>query len=112
MRLFDPRDRHVTPAQAKRYALFELFHTAVDFSAAICFVLGSVLFFFNSTETAAIICFVIGSVFFAAKPSIRLARELWLFKAHKAAQPLAKQAPEAPGNLRVTDNDSASQGKD
>lgn len=111
MRLFDPRARQVTPAQAKRYALFEVLHTAVDFSAAIFFVLGSVLFFFSSTETAAIICFVIGSLFFAAKPSIRLARELWLVKAHKT-QRLADHAPESPGDLYVTEDDSSSPGED
>jgi len=101
MRIFDPLDRRVTPEQAKRYALFEILHTAADFSAAVFFVIGSVLFFFDSAQTAAIICFLVGSVFFLAKPSIRLARELWLAKAH-GTQRLAKQAPEGPGSFHET----------
>lgn len=101
MRLFDPRARYVAPEQAKRYALFEVLHTAADFSAAMFFVIGSVLFFFAALETAAIICFVIGSVFFLAKPSIRLARECWLAKENRT-QRLAEQAPEGPGRFQET----------
>lgn len=33
MRLFDPRDREITPQQARRYAVFEILHTVVDFAA-------------------------------------------------------------------------------
>lgn len=96
--LFDPRDQKITPQQARRYALFEVGHTLVDFAAAFLFVIGSALFFFESTIIPGTWCFLIGSLFFAAKPSIRLAREIWLAKL-KNIDRLAEQAPEGPGSF-------------
>lgn len=69
---------HHTGSERRRriYAAYEVAYTAVDFLAAILFLVGSVLFFFKSLENPAIWCFVVGSVCFALKPSLRLAREL------------------------------------
>ncbi len=98
MRLFDPRDRHITAQQARRYAMFEILHTIADVLAALLFVVGSVLFFSEQTKTAGTVCFLIGSFFFAAKPSIRIVRELWLARLHKVDK-LAGRAPEGPSRI-------------
>jgi hypothetical protein len=95
VRLFDPRDREITPQQARRYALFEVLHTVVDFAAAFLFIIGSILFFFEQTMLAGTWCFLVGSFFFATKPTIRLAREIWLARS-KDVDRLAEMAPEGP----------------
>lgn len=94
-RLFDPRNREISEHQARRYAMFEALHTTVDFLAAFLFVIGSVLFFFPELQTAGTIGFLVGSLFFAAKPSIRLSREVWLARSGYVGN-LAQKAPEAP----------------
>ncbi|WP_099864717.1 YrhK family protein [Pararhizobium haloflavum] len=76
MKLFRPGNREKSEEHKRIYALYELWYTAVDFMAAFTFLIGSVLFFSESTQTAATWCFVIGSICFALKPTIRLAREL------------------------------------
>ena len=100
MRRFDPRDRDVSPQQARRYALVELLHTATDFTAAALFISGSVLFFFESTMRIGTWAFLLGSICFALKPAIRLARERWLAKLDDVDR-LASAAPEGPGAVRA-----------
>lgn len=78
MRLFHHQNRQRNADTQRVYAMFEIAYTLVDFLAALCFLAGSVLFFWQATETAAIWLFVIGSVCFMAKPTLRLARELKL----------------------------------
>lgn len=110
LRLFDPRDQKITAQQARRYALFEIGHTIVDFAAAFLFVIGSILFFFEQAMIPGTWCFLIGSIFFAAKPSIRLAREIWLAKL-KNIDRLAEKAPEGPGSFqKLTGDDDSSRG--
>ena len=76
---FFERDRGIrTPGQRKLYALYELAYTLIDVSAALLFLIGSIMFFDKSLEHPAIWCFVIGSVFFAFKPILRIVRELHL----------------------------------
>ena len=53
-----------------------MLRTVVDFGAALCFLFGSVLFFWERTQITATWLFVIGSVFFMLKPTRRLIREL------------------------------------
>ncbi|AEQ53226.1 YrhK family protein [Pelagibacterium halotolerans] len=76
MTLFDPRARNRSGAHRRLYALYEVWYTAVDFGAALCFVVGSVLFFSPASQTPATWFFLIGSLLFAAKPTLRLVREL------------------------------------
>lgn len=76
MTLFHPSNRHRNPRTARLYALYELAYTAVDFTAALLFVAGSVLFFNESTATLATWLFLIGSICFALRPTIHLAREI------------------------------------
>ena len=76
MKLFHPANRDRWADRPDLYAAYELAYTAVDFGAAACFVVGSVMFFFEAWQTPGTWLFLIGSVLFAAKPSLRLAREL------------------------------------
>lgn len=76
MRLFHPRARLRDADSARRYALFEIAYTAVDFAAALLFVVGSLLFFDEATTRLGTWLFLVGSVCFALKPSLRLAREI------------------------------------
>lgn len=78
MRLFQHQNRQKSAKSRRIYALYEIAYTIVDFTAAFCFVIGSVLFFWNQYETPAIWLFVIGSVCFALKPTIRIVREVRL----------------------------------
>jgi hypothetical protein len=60
------------------YALYELTYTAIDLSAAVLFIVGSILFFYQDLQDAGTWCFLVGSIFFAAKPMLRVVRELHL----------------------------------
>jgi hypothetical protein len=75
MKLFNP-DNHTKSEDHKRlYALCEVAYTFVDFSAAALFVIGSVLFFKESTTYFGTWLFVVGSVLFGLRPTIKLYRE-------------------------------------
>ncbi len=76
MQLFQPENRSKSLQHKHIYAVYEIWYTTVDFAAAFLFVIGSVFFFWKSTETLATWMFLIGSICFALKPTIRLAREL------------------------------------
>ena len=75
-RLFDPGNRHRSRDHARLYARFEIAYTAVDVTAALCFVVGSVMFFSEDWTRPGTWLFLIGSICFALKPCLRLAREL------------------------------------
>ena len=76
--LFSRDHRQGTDRQRRTYAAFEIAYTFVDFAAAVCFVIGSVMFFFEEWQTPGTWLFLIGSILFALKPTLRLARELKL----------------------------------
>jgi hypothetical protein len=76
MPMFSPDNHTKSPEHQRIYALFEIWYTVVDFAAAFQFIIGSVLFFWQSTEDVGIWLFIFGSVCFALKPTIRLMREL------------------------------------
>ncbi len=76
MPMFQPSTRTLSPEHERIYALFEVWYTIVDTSAALLFIGGSILFFWTETEITATWMFLIGSVCFALKPTIRLMREL------------------------------------
>lgn len=80
MKLFDHRNRDRNAATRALFARFEILYTIVDFSAAACFIVGSVLFFYADWAIAATWLFLIGSVFFALKPTLRLIREFRLYR--------------------------------
>lgn len=93
MILFHHDNRNRNADTRRVYALFEIVYTAVDFAAALCFTVGSVLFFFPAYETPAIWLFTIGSVFFMAKPTLRLIREIKLYRMGRIDR-LASRAAE------------------
>jgi hypothetical protein len=76
MSVFSPENVMKTERSRRLYALYELVYTAVDVLAALMFIAGSVLFFSEETQTAGTWCFLAGSLFFAAKPALRIAREI------------------------------------
>ncbi len=67
-----------TARQKRVYAMFELAYTIVDFTAASLFIVGSVMFFYDDWQTPGTWMFLVGSICFAAKPTLRLAREVKL----------------------------------
>ncbi|SFH13171.1 YrhK-like protein [Palleronia marisminoris] len=78
MTLFRHENRQRSERAKRFYAASELAHTCVDFAAAVAFLVGSILFFWNSLETIAIWFFVLGSLLFGVKPTIRFLREVKL----------------------------------
>jgi predicted membrane channel-forming protein YqfA (hemolysin III family) len=59
---------------------YELLFTIVDFSAAVLFIAGSILFFDEDTTYMGTWLFLVGSIFYGLKPCIRLVREWRLLK--------------------------------
>jgi len=80
MKLFRHRNREKNHDTRQLYARYELAYTLADFAAATCFIIGSVLFFSEELQTTATWFFVLGSILFFVKPSIRLAREIRLYR--------------------------------
>lgn len=75
MKLFNP-DNHTRSAEHKKiYAYCELAYTLVDVSAAALFVIGSVMFFGETTTYMGTWLFLVGSVLFGLRPTIKLYRE-------------------------------------
>ena len=78
MTLFHADNRNRNAHTKRIYALFEIAYTLVDFGAAICFIIGSAFFFYESLMIPGTWLFLIGSILFAVKPSLRLVREIKL----------------------------------
>ncbi len=78
MKLLDPALNDLSPRHLEIYWRYQVVRTAVDFGAALCFVIGSVLFFFAATARAADWLFLAGSILFAVKPTIDMIRSLHL----------------------------------
>ncbi|WP_306112662.1 MULTISPECIES: YrhK family protein [unclassified Roseovarius] len=76
MTFFNPENHSRSAAHRKIYAYCELAYTAVDFSAAALFVIGSILFFSEATTYLGTWLFLIGSVLFGMRPTIKLIREI------------------------------------
>lgn len=76
--MFEPRRYDATPEHTRIYGLYEKAYTTVDLVAALLFLIGSILFFYNSLQYYGTWMFVIGSLCFAAKPAVRFAREFHL----------------------------------
>ena len=74
--MFDPRSHELSDAHRKIHAYAALAYTAVDFTAALLFIVGSVLFFDEATVTAGTWLFLIGSIFFGLRPTITMLREI------------------------------------
>ncbi len=81
--IFEPQHGYQSPALRRCYALYEIAYTAVDFSAALSFIVGSIMFFSEDWMVPGTWLFLVGSILFACKPSIRLWREIHLFASGK-----------------------------
>ncbi len=77
-RLLDPALRDLSPKHLEIFWRYQVVRTGVDFGAALCFVVGSILFFSASTTYAATWFFLVGSILFAVKPSIDMVRAVHL----------------------------------
>jgi hypothetical protein len=77
-RLLDPSLHDLSPRHLEIFWRYQVVRTGVDFGAALCFVVGSVLFFSESTTTIATWLFLVGSILFAVKPTIDLIRSIHL----------------------------------
>ena len=91
MALFNPDAKRQSPQHARIYAAYELVYTGVDFAASVLFLVGSILFFWEATTHFATWLFVVGSICFAAKPTVRLLREVAYWRAGKL-ETLARRA--------------------
>ncbi|GAA2024533.1 YrhK family protein [Pseudokineococcus marinus] len=61
---------------------YEVLSITNDVLVALWFVIGSVLFFWESTSTAGTWFFLVGSLQFLARPAIRLSRKIHLQRRH------------------------------
>jgi len=68
------------------YAQYQAIYDGVDALAAIAFIIGSALFFSESTKTIATWLFLIGSVFFAVRPLVHLVRDIHLGRLPEQAE--------------------------
>jgi membrane-bound ClpP family serine protease len=76
----EPRDLTLTIGreELRVRGIYETLSIANDFLAGLLFLVGSILFFRESTMFVATWLFVLGSVLFVARPTIRLARRVHL----------------------------------
>lgn len=91
MALFRHENRQASEQARRFYARVEIVYTIVDFAAAFFFLIGSFLFFNTTTQDAATWLFVIGSAFFAMKPTLRLWREVRLYRMGKIDKLAARE---------------------
>ena len=71
MNIFNPENHARTDAHKKMYA-----YTFVDVAAAVLFLVGSFLFFSETTTYFGTWLFVVGSVLFGLRQTIKLWREV------------------------------------
>lgn len=65
---------------------YEVASIVNDLLIAVWFIVGSALFFSESTTTMGTWCFLLGSVELALRPAIRLGRHLHLRRLHAATE--------------------------
>ncbi len=75
---FQPARFGATRRHAEVYGLYEKIYTVIDFAAAMTFVAGSVMFFYDALVFAGTWFFLVGSLLFGARPTVRLLREFHL----------------------------------
>lgn len=71
-------DKDATPTHRKVYGRYEKLYTLNDFSASLFFLVGSIMFFYESLMIPATWCFTLGSVNFMLRPTIKVVREFHL----------------------------------
>lgn len=88
--IFESNHRDRSADHQRLYATFEILYTFVDFAAAVLFIIGSIMFFSEEWTRTGTWLFLVGSIFFAAKPALRVVRELKL-AAIRDTEELAKR---------------------
>lgn len=78
MAWFDPNRSIASPHHAKIYGFYEKLYTIIDFCAAMLFVVGSILFFYDALVFTGTWLFLVGSLLFGARPTVKLLREFHL----------------------------------
>ncbi|MBN9101175.1 MULTISPECIES: YrhK family protein [unclassified Pseudonocardia] len=76
--MFDPCSATASPHHREVYGRYQKIYTAIEFAAAMAFVVGSVLFFYPAQQVPATWFFLGGSILFAARPTVRVLRETHL----------------------------------
>ncbi|CAB4941342.1 MULTISPECIES: YrhK family protein [Patulibacter] len=89
MKLLHPSLEDLTPRHIELFWRYQVVRTGVDFSAAMCFLVGSAFFFFASLSTPADWLFLVGSILFAVKPTIDLVRSAHLRRLPTTSSPAA-----------------------
>ncbi len=80
MYFHNPDLRGQSERHKRIYALYELAYTLIDASAALLFIVGSIMFFSSAWVYTGTWCFLVGSAFFATKPTLRVVREFHLLR--------------------------------
>lgn len=62
------------------FGWYQTLYDGIDTLAAICFVAGSALFFFDRLQMPATWLFLSGSLFFLARPGVHFLRDMHLAK--------------------------------
>jgi hypothetical protein len=95
VKLLDPHLADLSPDHVALYWRYQVVRTLVDFGAAVCFVIGSAFFFFDSMATPADWLFLVGSILFALKPTIDVVRSAHLKRLPGQADGPAHHAPNS-----------------
>ena len=77
--------KFTTPRHKRVYVAYQALYDCVDALAAILFIVGSILFFRDSTQTAGTWSFLIGSVCFAIRPVVHVVRDLHMGRISRQA---------------------------
>lgn len=80
MQLFHPDSGSASAAHRRLYARFELAYTLADLAAAALFIIGSIMFFSEAWTTFGTWLFLTGSLLFGLKPTLRLVKEIKLYR--------------------------------
>lgn len=79
MTRFNPENAQKSEKHEKLYQTYGYLYNAVDLLAGLCFVAGSICFFYEgAVKTAGVWLFVAGSALFVLRPSVKLVREAHL----------------------------------
>ena len=77
--------KFTTPRHQQVYVAYQALYDCVDALAAILFVVGSILFFREATQTAGTWLFLIGSVCFAIRPVVHVIRDIHMGRISRQA---------------------------
>lgn len=74
----EPTDNNRNELRRRMDSRYDKLNTVNDFLAALFFLIGSIMFFYNSLQAAAAGLFTAGSVNFMFRPTIKLVRQYHL----------------------------------